>query len=109
MSGFCRCSNRAASTGGDTTASQTFTHGFRNPPGIHSADICFVGDSYTEGANVPAEKTFASLVGSTSGLRTVNLGRGWHCPAQELIILRRYALKYKPRVIVWGIFEGNDL
>jgi hypothetical protein len=34
---------------------------------------------------------------------------GAYGPQQEAIVLRRYALAYQPRYIVWQIFEGNDL
>jgi hypothetical protein len=48
-------------------------------------------------------------VGQATGLSVVNLGRGAYGPQQELIVLKRYGLAYKPRVVVWQLFEGNDL
>jgi hypothetical protein len=39
----------------------------------------------------------------------VNLGRGAYGPQQELIVLKRYGLAYRPRVVIWQLFEGNDL
>jgi hypothetical protein len=87
----------------------TDENGFRNPPGITMADVVFVGDSYTEGANVRADETFVVRAGAATGLKVVNLGRGWHGPQQELGIMRRYAFNYRPKAIVWAVFEGNDL
>jgi hypothetical protein len=83
--------------------------GFRNGLGIKQADIVFVGDSFTEGASVSEEETFVQQVGKKLSRPVVNLGRGYYGPQQELIVLRRYALTYNPRVIVWQLFEGNDL
>ncbi|HWR54608.1 MAG TPA: hypothetical protein VN428_26100 [Bryobacteraceae bacterium] len=84
-------------------------NGFRNPPGVTQADIAFIGDSFTEAAHMLEELTFVQRVASGAGLRTVNLGRGAYGPQQELIVLKRYALRYHPKVIVWQFFTGNDV
>lgn len=83
--------------------------GFRNAPGVKQADVVFIGDSFTEGASVNEESTFVQRVGAAAKVTTVNLGRGNYGPQQELIVLRRYGLNYNPRMVVWQIFEGNDL
>lgn len=88
---------------------RTDENGFRNPTGIERADIVFIGDSYTEAATVAEEDTFVRRVAQLSGLKSVNLGRGAYGPQQEQIVLRRYGLSYQPRVVVWQLFEGNDL
>lgn len=88
---------------------RTDANGFRNPPGIQHADIVFIGDSYTEAASVPESDSFVNRVAESSGLSVVNLGRGAYGPQQELIVLRRYGLAFHPRVVVWQLFEGNDL
>jgi hypothetical protein len=88
---------------------RTDENGFRNPPGIEHADAAFIGDSYTEAAHIPEEQTFVARLARDTGLRTVNLGRGAYGPQQELIVLRRYALRYEPKTIVWQFFTGNDL
>lgn len=88
---------------------RTDENGFRNPPGQQHADIVFIGDSYTEAASVAEDDTFVRRVAQSTGLHTVNLGRGAYGPQQELIVLKRYGLSYKPRVIIWQLFEGNDL
>lgn len=84
-------------------------NGFRNPPGITEADIVFIGDSFTEAAHMRAEDTFVQVVQRGSGLRAVNLGRGAYGPQQELVVLKRYGLRYKPRIVVWQFFTGNDV
>ena len=87
----------------------TDENGFRNPKGLQQADIVFVGDSFTEAASVVEEDTFVRRVAQSTGLSVVNLARGAYGPQQELIVLQRYGLGYKPRVVIWQLFEGNDL
>lgn len=84
-------------------------NGFRNPPEQRRADVVFIGDSYTEAGTVAEENTFVRRVAQSTGLSVVNLGRGAYGPQQELIVLKRYGLSYEPRVVVWQLFEGNDL
>ena len=88
---------------------RTDENGFRNPPRTHRAEVVFIGDSYTEAATVAEEDTFVKRLGQLTGLSVVNLGRGAYGPPQEQIVLGRYGLSYKPRVVVWQLFEGNDL
>jgi len=88
---------------------RTDENGFRNPLGITRADVTFIGDSFTEAGNVPEEETFAQQIQSRTQLNVVNLGRGYYGPQQELIVLKRYAFKYNPKLVIWQIFEGNDL
>jgi hypothetical protein len=83
--------------------------GFRNEQDIREAEIVFIGDSYTEAGNVPVHSTFAQRVQRALGVSVRNLGRAHHAPAQELIILEKYGLKAKPRVVVWQFCETNDL
>jgi hypothetical protein len=88
---------------------RTDGHGFRNPEGVRKADIVIVGDSFVEAGDVAEEETFARLVSKRLGVTGVNLGRGGYGPQQELLVIERYALSYSPRLIVWVLFEGNDL
>ncbi|MEO0478799.1 MAG: SGNH/GDSL hydrolase family protein [Planctomycetota bacterium] len=90
----------------------TDDQGFRNAADAPKAvDVVFVGDSYTEAAQVAPEDTFVQLVADKTGQTVRNLGRGAYGPQQELIVLQRYALSTepKPKVVVWQLFEGNDL
>ena len=88
---------------------RTDENGFRNSPGLRQADVVFVGDSYTEAATVAEEDTFVRRVAHSTGASVINLSRGAYGPQQELIVLKRFGLAYKPRVVVWQLFEGNDL
>ncbi|MBK8977041.1 MAG: SGNH/GDSL hydrolase family protein [Planctomycetes bacterium] len=89
----------------------TDERGFRNPDGTRGGAIAFLGDSYTEAAQVELDDTFVRIVGERLGETVVNYGRGAYGPQQERIVLERYALAGdpKPRVVVWQLFEGNDL
>ena len=88
---------------------RTDKNGFRSSTEQQQADIVFIGDSFTEAATVTEADTFAQRVARSTGLSVVNLGRGAYGPQQELIVLKRYGLAYKPRLVVWQLFEGNDL
>lgn len=88
---------------------RTDVNGFRNPDEVRRADVVFIGDSYTESATVENNDTFVRRVGAASGLSVINLGRGAYGPQQELIVLQRYGFTYRPRVVIWQLFEGNDL
>ena len=87
----------------------TDANGFRNPPGVDMAEIAFIGDSFTEAGTIPLEKTFPRLVEQKLGTTIVNLGRGGYGPPQEVAVLWKYALQYKPKTVVWTLFEGNDI
>ncbi len=88
---------------------RTDENGFRNPPSITRADLVFLGDSFTEAAEIRAEESFPSLVGAATRMPAVNLGRSGYGPPQELVVLRKYGLRYHPKAVVWQIYEGNDL
>lgn len=88
---------------------RTDEHGFRNPLNVTQADLVFLGDSFTEAMQVPVEETFAWQVPKVLGRSAVNLGLAGWGPQQQLIALRRYALAYRPKMVVWQVFEGNDL
>jgi hypothetical protein len=88
---------------------QTDENGFRNSIRQQQADVVFIGDSYTEAAQIDEGDTLVRRVAQLSGLSAVNLARGAYGSQQELIVLQRYGLAYKPRVVVWQLFEGNDL
>jgi hypothetical protein len=88
---------------------RTDEHGFRNPTGVTKADLVFVGDSVTEAGEVPEEATFVRLAAERLGQSAVNLGVFSYGPQQELAVLKRYGLAYRPRTVVWQVTEWNDL
>ncbi|GAC1333406.1 MAG: hypothetical protein NVSMB14_00210 [Isosphaeraceae bacterium] len=88
---------------------RTDENGFRNPAGIRRADVVVIGDSVTEAGELDANSTFVPKTGAALGLQAVNLGTSGYGPQQELAVLRRYGLTYKPRLVVWQVTEWNDL
>ena len=89
---------------------RTDRNGFRNSTAHRLvADVVFIGDSFTEAVEVSDDDTFVRRVGVATGLSVVNLGRGGYGPQQEFLVLQKYGLTYKPRFVVWQLFEANDL
>lgn len=84
-------------------------HGFRNPPGLDSADVVLVGDSFVEGLQVADGDLVSARLAKRLGAPVANLGRTGYGPRQELAVLERYAEGFGPRACVWFFYEGNDL
>lgn len=84
-------------------------NGFRNPTDIERADIVVLGDSFIEATTVRHEEMLSTRLGALTGRTVANQGQLWYGPQQELAVLRRYALRLQPKVVVWGFFGGNDL
>jgi len=96
---------------GEYTVYKSDEHGFHNPEGRWSQrkiDVALLGDSFTAGACVPTDKSFAARIGETYPA-TLNLGADNNGPLMELAALREYLVDLRPRTIVWFYFEGNDL
>ncbi len=86
-------------------------YGFNNPSKIHTKnqlDIIILGDSFTAGACASNGNNFADIVRKKYS-ETLNLGICGSGPLSEFAVFKEYALKHKPRVIIWNYFEGNDL
>jgi hypothetical protein len=84
-------------------------NGFRNEQDLQQADVVVIGDSYVEGGLVSARETLSTQLGKLLGKTVANLGVFGYGPQQERIVLERYALPLKPKLIVWVFFDGNDL
>src|ERR671923_1129275 len=67
-----------------------------------------VGDSFTFGAGVNLEETWAFELANSFGREVINLGVPGQGPAQYTRILKRYGLPMQPRVAFYG-FYFNDL
>jgi len=67
-----------------------------------------VGDSFTFGAGVNLEETWAFNLANSLGREVINLGVPAQGPAQYTRILKRYGLPMRPRVAFYG-FYFNDL
>jgi hypothetical protein len=92
-----------------TVTFKTDFQGFRNDTDIREADIVFIGDSYIEAGNVDFDKGMAQLVRARLGRSVRNLCRAVYAPPHELVVLKKYGLACKPKLVVWQIAESNDL
>lgn len=82
--------------------------GYRNANRRDDADVVLIGDSYVEGAYVSDHQTVAARLQEQLGKPVANLGIAGYGSLHELIVLKKHAPRYKPRVVVWFLFEGND-
>ena len=86
-------------------------HGFHNPAGLwknQQLGIVAVGDSFTHGACVPSEDNFVGVIRAHHP-GTANLGMDSNGPLLMLASLKEYALRFRPKTVLWFYFEGNDL
>jgi len=84
-------------------------HGFRNNGELTQAPIVAIGDSFVEAGLVSHADLMTTHLSRAFQCEVANLGQGAYGPQQELMVLRRYALPLRPRVVLWFFFEGNDL
>jgi hypothetical protein len=84
--------------------------GFNNPDGAWGDDvqIALIGDSFTQGACVPEEQSFASLI-RAGYPGTLNLGYSDHGPLSELATVYEYAEALEPEHVFWFFYETNDV
>jgi hypothetical protein len=96
---------------GEYTIYKSDDYGFNNPEGqwaLKQIDVALLGDSFTLGACVPAEKSFAALIADAYPA-TLNLAADNNGPLLQLAALREYLKDVRPRIVVWVYYEGNDL
>jgi len=95
--------------------------GFRGPipdpspaPGV--TRILLVGDSQTEGLQVPYEETYGAVLRRDlerllpdRRFEVINLAVSAYGTHQEVLTLRRYGARLRPCWVVLGLYPGNDL
>ena len=82
--------------------------GFRNPRVPERADIVAVGDSHTYGNCARMAESWPSQVARISGQTVYNLGMGGYGPNQYFHLLKTRGLSLKPKVVVCGLYFGDD-
>ncbi len=88
---------------------QTDKFGFRNSPSqVYDSDILIVGDSFTEGADVPDEWTISSLL-TQLGKPTYNGGKSGTGIGHFSEVAKEMAPKVRPEVIVVNIHAGTSI
>ena len=83
--------------------------GFRNSQDFEHADVIALGDSFTEAPQVQAEEAWPSVVSAITGLTVRNLGMSGYAPQQAMFALERFGLPLSPELVLFPVFEGNDL
>ena len=83
-------------------------NGFRNDTIPDQVDIVAIGDSQTWGINARRSQTWPQTLARLSGHSTYNMGLGYYGPVQYWV-LTEDALKLAPKVIVIGLYLGNDI
>ncbi len=73
------------------------------------ADILVAGDSFTFCTAVTADNTATHKLEELSGRSVYNLGIRGVGPDEYLEMIKRYAPRFKPSIVVMNIYEGNDL
>ncbi len=92
-------------------AFQMDSHGFRNIGTWPArADVVAVGDSWVFSYGVNDNETWTHQVEqSLPGTRVINLGMSGFGPEQYTRAYERYGAPLHPKVLLYGIFGGNDL
>jgi hypothetical protein len=86
-------------------------NGMCNPPmkaARGKADILVAGDSFTTCQGAMPQEGATQTIEEETGLTAYNLGIGGTGPYEYLEMLKRFA-RFKPRITVMNIYEGNDL
>lgn len=87
-------------------------NGFCNVPakaGRDRADILVAGDSFAFCTSVDPTETAAAKMEQISGVPVYNVAIGGVGPDVYLELLKKFAPRFKPKVAVMNIYEGNDL
>lgn len=87
-------------------------HTIEKPEGTYR--IAVIGDSYVEAMQVNLEDTFFSQLASNlqnkgKNVEVLSFGVGGFGTAQEYLLLRDYALKYSPDLVIVSFFSANDI
>lgn len=87
--------------------------GFRNRASVAPGRIVALGNSFTFGVSVDQDHTWVARLSERLPKPVYNLGVSGHSPLEEVMLLE-YFLKEVPRtrdpeIVLWMLFEGNDL
>jgi len=88
---------------------QTDDEGFRNARVRPRIDVAALGDSFTDAMTLRVEDSWPTQLEHETGLAVQNYGTAGFGPQQELLALKEYAARHRPRIVVLAYFAGNDL
>jgi hypothetical protein len=83
--------------------------GFRNHTAADSAQLVVMGDSYIEYGATEEDTFVGRLQKKLPQLTARNLGKSGYSVGQYVGVLERFGVKYRPKVALIAIYEGNDI
>jgi len=83
--------------------------GYRNSGVPTQADIVAIGDSMTYGVSAPRDFSWPQQLGRLRGKHVYNMALGGYGPLHYLYLARASAANLKPKLLVIGVYLGNDL
>ena len=83
--------------------------GFRNREVPSAADIVCIGDSMTYGVAARARDSWPAELGRILGEKTYNMALNGYGPIQYLYLMRTQAVELHPKIVIVGLYLGNDL
>jgi lysophospholipase L1-like esterase len=88
---------------------RTDAEGFRNPAVRERFEIAALGDSFTDALTMAREASWPARLEETMGVGVQNYGTAGFGPQQELMVLKEYVARHRPRTVVLAYFAGNDI
>lgn len=82
--------------------------GFRNLTVPEHADVVAIGDSHTYGNTAKMEDSWPKVLERLTGQTVYNMGMGGYGPNQYFYLLETKALQLKPRLVICGLYLGDD-
>ena len=86
-------------------------NGFKNPNSIYEKkiNIFLIGDSFAEGACLNEKQGVAGVLRNKFNINAANYGIAGAGPLLSLAVLKEYATHYKPNLVIYLYYEGNDM
>ena len=88
----------------------TDRYGFNNDDTVYAYPdrILIVGDSFAHGSCVQQSENVAAVL-RRAGYPTSSVGNGGNGPILALATLKEYGEQFKPKIVLWLYFDGNDI
>jgi lysophospholipase L1-like esterase len=88
---------------------QTDAEGFRNSGVRERFEVAALGDSFTDAMTMTVEASWPARLERALGMTVQNYGTAGFGPQQELLVLKDFVARHRPRVVVLAFFAGNDI
>jgi len=112
LGGVSRTTTVLCNESGTYTIYRSDRHGFNNDDAAHDApggiELLVVGDSFAHGYCVPPGEDIAGQLRG-GGTNAVTVGTDGNGPLLELASLVEYGRAWRPPVVLWLLYGGNDL